>query len=102
MIHDGHHAQLDAAVLCGGFPYVGQPAYPAQMDFPAVGMPVNLASRLMRKADPQFPCVSQETYDVVRDHFEFAPGNPRVLELEGVGQRQALDVVGRKKEGARS
>src|SRR5262252_7416441 len=33
-----------------------------KMDFTAVGMPVNLAARLVREADATMPCVSQETF----------------------------------------
>jgi adenylate cyclase len=67
-----------------------------KMDFTAVGMPVNLAARLMREADPAMPCVSQETFHLVRDRFLFGPNNPRQVELRGLGVREVYDVVGRK------
>jgi adenylate cyclase len=68
-----------------------------KMDFTAVGMPVNLASRLLRHANGDQPCISQETYEMVRDRFEFAPGNPRTVDLPGIGRREVWDVAGRKK-----
>jgi len=60
---------------------------------------VNLAGRLMRHVNAaRAPCVSRETYDLVRHRFEFAPDNPRVLELPGLGRRKVWDVIGRKGE----
>jgi adenylate cyclase len=67
-----------------------------KMDFTAVGMPVNLAARLMRQADPTALCVSQETYHLVQGRFLFRPDNPRRVELGGIGIREVYDVVGRK------
>jgi class 3 adenylate cyclase len=69
-----------------------------KMDFTAVGMPVNLASRLMREADPAMPCISEETFHLVRDRFLFRPDNPRRVELKGLGVREAYDVLGRKED----
>jgi class 3 adenylate cyclase len=67
-----------------------------RMDFTAVGAAVNLAGRLMRHADPKAPCISQETYEQVRDRFTFAPGGPRSLELADIGRREVWDVTGRR------
>jgi class 3 adenylate cyclase len=69
-----------------------------KMDFTAVGMPVNLASRLMREADPAAPCISQETFHLVRDRFRFRPDNPRRVDLKGLGVREVYDVVGRAED----
>jgi class 3 adenylate cyclase/predicted Ser/Thr protein kinase len=67
-----------------------------KLDFTAVGVPVNLAARLMRQGDNQRPCISLETYEMVRDRFEFAASNPRILDLPGLGRREVWDVIGRK------
>jgi class 3 adenylate cyclase/predicted Ser/Thr protein kinase len=69
-----------------------------KMDFTAVGLPVNLAARLMREADPAAPCISQETFVMVRDRFLFRPDGPRRVDLKGLGVREVYDVIGRKDE----
>jgi class 3 adenylate cyclase len=69
-----------------------------KMEFTALGTAVNLASRLLRHTDPRRPCVSSRTYELVRDRYEFQPDGPRVLELPGLGRREAWDVIGPKKE----
>jgi class 3 adenylate cyclase len=71
-----------------------------RMDFTAVGAAVNLAGRLMRLADPRAPCISQETYEQVRDRFTFAPGCPRLVELADIGRREVWDVTGRSKDAS--
>ena len=76
--------------------FLGNVGTYSRMDFTAVGVPVNLAARLVRQADNGWPCISQETYELVRDRFEFAPGNPRTLDLRGIGRRDVWDVIGRK------
>ena len=70
-----------------------------KMDFTAVGPAVNLAAWLMREADPAAPCLSPETYALVRDRFVFRGDAPRRVELKGLGVRDVWDVVG-VKEGA--
>ncbi len=71
-----------------------------KMDFTAVGLPVNLAARLMHEADPAMPCVSQETFHLVQDRFLFSPNNPRRIDLKGLGVREVYDVVGRKDDSS--
>ncbi len=66
-----------------------------KMDFTALGGAVNLASRLMRQGTNRSPCVSRETYDLVRDRFTFAEGNPRVADLTELGRREVWDVTGK-------
>jgi class 3 adenylate cyclase/predicted Ser/Thr protein kinase/Tfp pilus assembly protein PilF len=83
--------------IASGSVFLGNVGTYHKMDFTAVGVPVNLASRLVREADSRWPCISQETYELVHDRFEFAPGSPRTLELRGIGRRDVWDVVGRKK-----
>jgi class 3 adenylate cyclase/uncharacterized protein HemY/predicted Ser/Thr protein kinase len=83
--------------IASGAVCVGNVGTYQKMDFTAVGQTVNLASRLVRESDLSCPCVSQETYLLVRDFFEFR-GGPRRVELRGLGARDIWDVVGRKKE----
>jgi class 3 adenylate cyclase/tetratricopeptide (TPR) repeat protein/predicted Ser/Thr protein kinase len=68
-----------------------------KMDYTAVGPPVNLAARLVREGDTESPCVSRETYELVRDRFFFKPDGPRVVDLKGIGPREVWEVVGRAK-----
>jgi adenylate cyclase len=83
--------------IASGSVFLGNIGTYYKMDFTAVGMPVNLASRLLRQADPNRPCISVETYEMVRHRFEFADGNPRTQELLGIGARQMWDVMARKR-----
>ena len=52
---------------------------------------------MLREANCNCPCVTMETFEMVRDRFEFAPGNPRVLDLPFIGRREVWDVVGPRK-----
>jgi adenylate cyclase len=72
-----------------------------KMDFTAVGTPVNLASRLMRAADSNRPCIAQYTYELTGDAFETAEGCPRAIDLPGIGRRTVWDVTGRKRDSRR-
>jgi class 3 adenylate cyclase len=92
--------QLPARIgIATGGVYLGNIGTYYKMDFTAVGMPVNLAARLLRQSEPNRPCLAQETYEMVRHRFEFAEGNPRTLELHGIGRRDVWDVLSRKKDG---
>src|SRR5207248_1243731 len=68
-----------------------------KMSFTAVGTSVNTACRLMRETEKESgaPCISRETYDLVRDRFLFKPDNPRVVALKNIGRREVWDVIGR-------
>ncbi len=81
--------------VASGMVFLGNIGTYRKMDFTAVGVPVNLAARLMRQADTSAPCVSQETRELVGDRFAYREGSPRVVELPGIGQRPVWDVVGR-------
>jgi serine/threonine protein kinase/class 3 adenylate cyclase/Tfp pilus assembly protein PilF len=83
--------------IASGSLFLGNIGTYYKMDFTAVGMPVNLAARLMRQGDNQRPCISLETFEMVRDRFEYAPGNPRAVDLSGIGRREVWDVISRKK-----
>jgi len=80
--------------------FVGNIGTYRKVDFTAIGMAANLASRLMREADTTSPCISLETYQQVREQFTFRPGSPRSLELRGVGKREVWDVQGPIEKGA--
>lgn len=73
-----------------------------KMDFTAVGAAVNLASRLMRQGEPGVVCISQETYELVRDRFTFHGDGPRIVELKDIGSRPAWDVRARRADAPRS
>src|SRR5262249_55209410 len=46
--------------VASGAVFLGNIGTYRKMDFSAVGVPVNLAARLMRQADVSAPCISQE------------------------------------------
>jgi class 3 adenylate cyclase len=81
--------------VASGLVFLGNIGTYRHLDFTAVGPPVNLAASLMRRADPASPCISQETYEQVRDRFVYRTESPRQLEIAGIGARQAWDVVER-------
>jgi class 3 adenylate cyclase len=80
--------------IATGVAFLGNIGTYRNLDFTAVGPPVNLAASLMRRADTTSPLISQETYELVRDRFVFRSG-PRQLEVTGIGVRTAWDVAGR-------
>src|SRR5262249_7604693 len=82
--------------IASGSVFLGNIGTYHKMDFTAVGATVNLASRLMRQADNRSPCISRETYEMVREHFIFNSGSPRIVELKALGPREVWDIVGRK------
>ena len=84
--------------VASGSVFLGNIGTYQKMDFTAVGPTVNLAARLMRSAEEIGPCISQETYELVRHRFEFASGNPRRLDLRDIGWREVWDVLGLRKE----
>jgi serine/threonine protein kinase/class 3 adenylate cyclase len=81
--------------IASGLVFLGNIGTYRHLDFTAVGPPVNLAASLMRRADPASPCISQETYEQVRDRFLYRSESPRQLEVVGIGTRQAWDVIER-------
>jgi serine/threonine protein kinase/class 3 adenylate cyclase len=81
--------------IASGVAFLGNIGTYRNLDFTAVGPPVNLASSLMRRADTTNPLISQETYELVRDRFVFRADSPRKLDVTGIGVRLAWDVSGR-------
>ena len=65
------------------------------IDFTAIGTTANRGARLEAGGEPGRPCIDFTTYDIVRDRFRYAPGNPREVDLKGLGVQQVWDVVGR-------
>jgi adenylate cyclase len=84
--------------VASGPMFVGNIGTYRRMSFTALGTAVNLAGRLMRSCVEGLPCISVETYERVRDHFECR--GPREVELRNLGRREVWDVVGRKKESS--
>jgi serine/threonine protein kinase/class 3 adenylate cyclase len=83
-----------------GVAFLGNIGTYRNLDFTAVGPPVNLAASLMRRADTTSPLISQETWELVRDRFVFRTDSPRQVEVAGVGVRTAWDVAGRSTRGS--
>jgi class 3 adenylate cyclase len=86
--------------IASGPVFLGNIGTYRKMTFTAVGPAVNLAARLMRQSDKSLnaPCISRETYELVRDRFVFHPDSPRTIELKDLGRREVWDVIGRSAE----
>lgn len=62
---------------------------------------VNLGARLESVAEVDerqhrsYPCISRYTHGEVRDRFLYRGGNPRTVDLKGLGKQEVWDVVGR-------
>ena len=69
-----------------------------KMDFTALGTTCNLGARLEAQAAPMIPCISQATYERVRNDFLFRRTKPRILKPKGFGDLgvKVWDVVGFK------
>lgn len=65
-----------------------------KLDYSGVGVTMNLAARLQTFAQPGMPCISQSTYELVRNRFTFAPGNPRQVNAKGLDMQTVWDVAG--------
>lgn len=69
-----------------------------KMDFTALGTTCNLGARLETEAAPLIPCISEATYDRVKNDFLFLRSTPRSLRLKGLedSKVKAWDVAGFK------
>lgn len=69
-----------------------------KMDFTALGNTCNLGARLETEASPLIPCISQATYDRVKNDFSFTRSKARSLTLKGLEDSSvnAWDVAGFK------
>jgi class 3 adenylate cyclase len=81
--------------IASGEVFLGNVGTYDKMDFTAIGTTANLGARLEGQAAPGRPCISRQTYELVRDRFRYAPGSPRALSLKGLGEHLVWDVVGR-------
>jgi class 3 adenylate cyclase len=81
--------------VASGFVFLGNIGTYRKVSFAAVGPPMNLASSLMRRASPDAPSISQETYEQVGDRFLYKTDSPRQVDIAGIGKRQVWDVIGR-------
>jgi len=66
-----------------------------KMDFTALGNTCNLGARLETEATPLIPCISEATYDRIKNDFSFLRSRPRSLRLKGLedSKVKAWDVV---------
>jgi class 3 adenylate cyclase/predicted Ser/Thr protein kinase len=71
-----------------------------KLDFTAVGAAVSEALCLLHWAEPDLPCLTQETWEQVADRFEPRGGSPRVVWPPGSRSLEVWDVVGRFGRGA--
>lgn len=69
-----------------------------KMDFTALGTTCNLGARLEAQATPLIPCISEATYERVKNDFLFLSSKPRLLRPKGLEDLnvKAWDVVGLK------
>ena len=69
-----------------------------KMDFTALGTTANLAARLEAEAEPQMPCISQATYEKIRNEFVFSKASGRSVRLKGFEDTniRVWDVVASK------
>lgn len=81
--------------IATGEAYLGNVGTYDKMDFTAIGTTANLGARLESAAQPNVPCISAQTHEQVRDRFIYKLGNPRRMELKGLGEQEMWDVVGR-------
>ena len=72
--------------------YLGNVGTYRRMDYTAIGTTVNLAARLQAQGEPGFPCVSEETFQRVRDHVAIRAGCPRKVCLKGLGEVPVWDI----------
>lgn len=79
--------------MSSGEVFIGNVGTYHKMDFTAIGTTANLAARLQSEAEPGLPCISRATYEQVQDKFIFKSDTPRTVELKGLGQQEAWDVV---------
>lgn len=69
--------------LSTGFCTVGNFGSSDRLDYTAIGSPVNLAARVQSAASPSSILISEDTYLLVKDHFNF--DKPIELDLKGIG-----------------
>jgi class 3 adenylate cyclase/Flp pilus assembly protein TadD len=81
--------------IATGEVFIGNVGTYHKMDFTAIGTTCNLASRLQSEAEPGIPCINRATYEQVQDLFTFKETEPRTVNLKGLGEQKAWDVVGR-------
>ena len=84
--------------LSSGEVFIGNVGTYHKMDFTAIGTTANLAARLQSEAEPGLPCISRATYEQVREGFVFKEEHARMVNLKGLGQQEAWDVVGQRRE----
>jgi adenylate cyclase len=82
--------------IATGEAFVGNVGTYDKMDYTALGTTCNLGARLEAEAEPLIPCISQATYERVKNLFLFSPASPRSVNPKGLEDQdiKAWDVVG--------
>jgi adenylate cyclase len=81
-----------------GNAFLGHVGTYSKLEFSAVGSTVTLASRLLGWAEPDHPCITRSTYELVEEHFLFKEGGPRHVAPAGLDPCEVWDVTGRKRD----
>jgi adenylate cyclase len=81
--------------IATGEAFIGNVGTYDKMDYTALGTTCNLGARLEAEAKPLIPCISQATYERVRNEFLFASNRPRFLRPKGLEDLKikAWDVI---------
>lgn len=74
--------------------YLGNVGTYTKIDFTGIGTTTNQAARFQSEAFAGIPCLSKNTFEAVKEHFTFRDDNPRLLNLKGLGEKEAWDVTG--------
>lgn len=86
--------QLEARIgVASGAVVFGNVGTYRKIDFTAVGATTNLAARLQTEARPGAICISHETYQLVKDSFNFAASSPRTASLKNFDEQTIWDAV---------
>ncbi len=81
-----------------GEAFLGNVGTPHKMEFTALGTTANFGARVEANGQVGMPCISSDTHALVGAHYEFAPGNPRIVQAKGFPEGAPVwDVAGRRR-----